>query len=246
MILLSVLVIFSVSNKTFSTTFLPSRMMKCFKPSSPKESKKKMSVFGSISSILHQCIQPFSLLSVLAIMKEYLPCFSDIVATWLINLFIWLEGKTPTKLSSKSSSLMFFMAFSIWKLLTPLLIVTRPQKDLIVFFFCLVLCFFHDAVCYVRIQCSLNVFFLIFGRPYLTRFGIFSIPLPIYFFPSTEFIALAPLLIPRLVKFLAYPFPVCALRNLLYIFVILLALSCVGVFTRANLTFFFVVYFLDR
>ena len=55
-ILLSVLVIRSVSNNFFSITFLSSWIIKCFKPSRPKEPKKKISVFGSISSILYQCV----------------------------------------------------------------------------------------------------------------------------------------------------------------------------------------------
>ena len=46
------------------------------------------------------------------------------------------------------------------------------------------------------------------------------------------------ILVPRFAKFPASPFPVCALRSFLYFLFILLALSCVGVFARANLRFF--------
>ena len=53
-ILLSVLVIFSTPRSIFSTISLSSCTMKCFNPSRPKESKKNMSVFGSMSKILHQ------------------------------------------------------------------------------------------------------------------------------------------------------------------------------------------------
>ena len=83
--------------------------------------------------------------------------------------------------------------------------------------------------------------FLIFDVPCLAGAGIFSIPFSNNFFPSAEFIHLDLILIPRFGKFPASPFPVCALRNSLYIymFFILLTLSCVGVFARANLTFFF-------
>ena len=62
---------------------------------------------------------------------------------------------------------------------------------------------------------QLTFLFLVFDAPYLKRFGIFSIQLPIIFFPSTEFIALEPMHIPRFGKFPVNPFPVCALRNFL-------------------------------
>ena len=80
--------------------------------------------------------------------------------------------------------------------------------------------------------------FLILDEPYLMRFGIFSIPLSINFFPSTEFIALEPIFIPKFAIVLASPLPDCIL---LYFFLILLALSCVGVFAKLNLTLFFQV-----
>ena len=114
---------FSVPNNTFFMTILSSCMMKCLKRSSLRESNKKIFVFGSISTILHQCLSPFSLLSVLAITKGYLPFFSVINAAWLIKLFIWLEGKAPTKLWFKSLSPLLFVAFSNWKLLITLLIL---------------------------------------------------------------------------------------------------------------------------
>ena len=75
-ILLSVLAIFSTPNKIFSITFLSSCMIKCFKLSNPKESKRKISILGSISSILHQCVPDF-----------YPPLLSDIIAAWSIDLF---------------------------------------------------------------------------------------------------------------------------------------------------------------
>ena len=75
--------------------------MMCFRLSISKESKKKISVFGSISSMLHQCVPPFSLLFMLAITKGYFPFLEDIIAEWLINLLIGFDGKTPTKLSFK-------------------------------------------------------------------------------------------------------------------------------------------------
>ena len=70
--------------------------------------------------------------------------------------------------------------------------------------------------------------------------GIFSIPLSISFFPSTEFIAFEPIFSPRFAIVLASPLPGC---NLLYFFfiIIILALSCVGIFAKLNLTFFFLV-----
>ena len=78
--------------------------------------------------------------------------------------------------------------------------------------------------------------FLIFDAPYLKRFGIFSIPLSIIFFPSTEFIAFEPILIPGFAKFVVSPFQNCAPRNFLFFYS---SLSCLSVFTRANLTFYF-------
>ena len=70
--------------------------------------------------------------------------------------------------------------------------------------------------------------------------GIFSIPLFISFFPSTEFIAFEPIFSPRFAIVLASPLPGC---NLLYFFfiIIILALSCVGIFAKLNLTLFFLV-----
>ena len=70
--------------------------------------------------------------------------------------------------------------------------------------------------------------------------GIFSIPLSISFFPSTEFIAFEPIFSPRFAIVLASPLPGC---NLLYFFfiIIILALSCVGIFAKLNLTLFFLV-----
>ena len=43
----------------------------------------------------------------------------------------------------------------------------------------------------------------------------------------------------RFAKLLASPFPVCLLLRFLYFFLILFALSCAGVLTKLNLTFFF-------
>ena len=85
--------------------------------------------------------------------------------------------------------------------------------------------------------------FFIFEIQYLKMLGMFSIPLSIIFFPVTEFIALEPMFNPRFAKLLASPFPVCLLLKFLYFFLILFALSCVGVLAKLNLTFFFVFGF---
>ena len=74
-ILLSILVICSVPNKIFSITFLSSWIIKAFKPSRPNVSKKKMSVFGSMSSMLHQWVPPLLEMSVFAIRNGYFPFF---------------------------------------------------------------------------------------------------------------------------------------------------------------------------
>ena len=84
-ILLSVLVICSVTNSIFSMIFLSSCITNCFKPSIPKESKKKISGFGSILSILHQCVPGWLKLSIWAMINGYFPSFSESIAAWLIN-----------------------------------------------------------------------------------------------------------------------------------------------------------------
>ena len=105
--------------------------MKCFKSSSPKESKKKMSCFGSISSILHQCVPHFRTVSVRyneGIFSFFFRCHSC-----MVNKFIhMIRGKTPTK---SSSIYMFFEVFSNCELLIPLLIfVKHHQRDYLVYF----------------------------------------------------------------------------------------------------------------
>ena len=70
-ILLLVLVICSFLKRIFSITFMLSWTIKAFRPSRPNESKKKMSVFGSISSILHQSVAPLLELSVLAMTNGF-------------------------------------------------------------------------------------------------------------------------------------------------------------------------------
>ena len=69
-----------------------------------------------------------------------------------------------------------------------------------------------------------TLLFLIFDKPYLTRFVIFSISWSIRFFPSTECIALEPIFIPNFAIVLASPLPGCILR---YFCLILLALLTV-------------------
>ena len=66
------------------------------------------------------------------------------------------------------------------------------------------------------------------------------------FFPNTEFVAFESMFSPNFVKFPTNPRPVWARHSLLYFFFILLALSWVGVFARANLTFFFLVHLFCR
>ena len=68
---------------------------------------------------------------------------------------------------------------------------------------------------------------------------MFSISLFISIFPRTGFMAFEPVFKPRLARELTRPLPIWPIpRDILYFFLILLALSCVGVFARANLTFF--------
>ena len=68
--------------------------------------------------------------------------------------------------------------------------------------------------------------------------GRLPIPLSISFFPRPEFIAFEPIVRPRFAMVLGSPLPDF---NLLYSFLILQALSCVGVFPRLNLTLFFLI-----
>ena len=110
-ILLSVLAIFSVPNKIFSMTFLSSYMIKCFKPSTPKESKKKICFWLYIKYNLPVCLAFFTAVSfsnnegIFALFLRYYRC--------MVNKFIHMIRRKNTKLSFKSSSSMFFMAFSI-------------------------------------------------------------------------------------------------------------------------------------
>ena len=85
-ILLSVLVIFSTPSSIFSTMSLSSCTMKCFSPSKPKESKKKISVFGSI--LVHYTSERLVFhcgLSVFDIINGYFP-LSDIIEACSIHL----------------------------------------------------------------------------------------------------------------------------------------------------------------
>ena len=73
---------------------------------------------------------------------------------------------------------------------------------------------------------------------------MFSIPLSISFFPITELIALEPILTQDLLNCLLALFQFVSCVNFIFFFFwILFTLSCVGVFARVNLTFFFVFRF---
>ena len=113
----------------------------------------------------------------------------------------------------------------------------KPSKRFISLFFAL-LCFFHNVFCNVRNQCLLNVLFLILDEPYLTRFGIFWI-LCLLVFLSTGLIALECMLIPKFAK-ASQSFVSLVFNHVIFYihFLILLTLSCIGAFARANLTFF--------
>ena len=81
-ILLSVLVIWSIPNKIFYITFQSSWIIKFFKPSIKKKSKKKVSALGSMSSEhTRQWCDPLLLeASILAIMNGYFPFFQKPLA----------------------------------------------------------------------------------------------------------------------------------------------------------------------
>ena len=137
-ILLSVLVICSVPNKVFSITFLSSWIIKCFKPSRPYESKKKMSVFGPISVILHQWVPPLLELSLFAMINWYFPFFKKSLLhdQWIYS---YSSMEKHPQIVIYVFILCILKASSIWKLLMPSVIFYRPPKRLSKFsfaFFC--------------------------------------------------------------------------------------------------------------
>ena len=69
-----------------------------------------MSVLGSISSMLHQCVPSFSLSSVFAIMNGYLPELL-IIAAWFPNLFRLSDGKNSDKIIQQIWVIYFFKRF---------------------------------------------------------------------------------------------------------------------------------------
>ena len=141
-ILLSVLVSCSAQKSTFSTTFLLSCIMKHLKHPYQMCQKKTL-LCGSVSNMLHQWVSSLSELSVLAIVKGYFLPFLWYYC-FVVNKYIHLlAGKTSTKSSFISGLSIYFWAFSIWKLLIPLLLVKE--------FF---LNFFDSVICNVWIKHS--------------------------------------------------------------------------------------------
>ena len=108
--LLSFLLASSNHFKTFPIIFLLPCAMNLFMPVIPNESVNKISLFGEMFKILHQCVP----LSSLQIMKGYF--FPGIIFSNITNLLILSEGKTPRKSLLKSSLFVSLNTFSISKL----------------------------------------------------------------------------------------------------------------------------------
>ena len=151
---------------------------------------------------------------------------------------IW--GKNANKIIINIFIAYIFKAFSICELLTPLLMLfSKKKKKIKQFSFCFILCFFHNVVRYVRIHCALNIFIFNFWYALSVKIWNFFYSFVYYFFfPSTEFIAFGPILMPNFVRFPAIPRPVWIRRSFLYFFFILLALSWVAVLAKTKPYFF--------
>ena len=105
--------------------------------------------------------------------------------------------------------------------------------------FCLVLYLCQCVMCNVRVKYFSYVFIFNFRCSIFVKIRHLFYPLVYYFFPKAEFIAFEPILIFNLARSPSNPRPVYASRCVLYFLFILLALSSVGAFARANLTIFF-------
>ena len=129
--------------------------------------------------------------SVLAIIKGYFPVFPDIITASLMNLFIWLDEKTPTKFLLISSSSMFFRHFQWESYWFPCLFFIRHhQKD-----------YSDGSLLYFVFLLRYNLF-LILHVPYLYSSGACFIPSSTNFFPVQSLLLLHPYLFPILLNFL--------------------------------------------
>ena len=105
----------------------------------------------------------------------------------MVNKFIHMIRRKNTKLSFKFHLQCFLWHFQFEHYLF-LCSLLNTTKKICQFIFCFVLCFLHDLVCYVGIQCSLNIFIFNFlcsiSKKIWNTFnsGVY------YFFPSSEFI----------------------------------------------------------
>ena len=172
--------------------------------------------------------------SVLAIIKGYFPVFPDIITASLMNLFIWLDEKTPTKFLLISSSSMFFRHFQWESYWFPCLFFIRHhQKD-----------YSDGSLLYFVFLLRYNLF-LILHVPYLYSSGACFIPSSTNFFSSPEFIAFAPIFISHFAKFPIRLSPVCPFLLLwfLYFFTIRRATFCVA--EGANLALFFLTLWFE-
>ena len=163
-----------------------------------------MSVLGSISSILHQYVPSFSLSSVFAIMKGYLP-ESLIIAAWFTNLFKQSDGKIPTKLSNKSGSSRFQNAFSNCMFEIPPISYIRSLLPYI--FLALFTASSTTKSAISDSRAFFILWFFTFDLLNLNIFGMLSIPLLIIFLPMSEPIALEPKLSPVLSRSEPIPLP---------------------------------------
>ena len=180
---LSVLVSCSVLKKYFCNHFFIVLYYEAFQPINSKCIKKKVSPRFSVENN-----PPVRAVFIRAISVCYdkwiFSFFSEIIVLWPINLLMWFARKTPTKLSFMSGLLISFRAFSNWKLLIPLLILT----NFLWYFWTFLIC----INCYVQFKSFFRFLFLIFDVPNLYSSETCLITSSASFFANSEFNALTP------------------------------------------------------
>ena len=142
--------IWLVPKRIFSINFLLSWIIKLFKPLTPNESKKKISVFGSMSSTLHQWVSFLLELSVFTTTNGYFPFFWKI-RNMINKFFHMVWRKSPHKIIIYIIVINISKNFFILKITNPINHFFN-QKDYLYKFFCFCACFLHYVVSNVRFK----------------------------------------------------------------------------------------------
>ena len=116
-----------------------------------------MSVFGSVSSILHQCVFCLLELSVFPMRNGYFPFFFR-YHHFMVDEFIHVVGWKNTQKIDVFISY-FFESFFNLEVTIPSVTFYTPPKSLFMSSFAFFLCFFHYVICNVRIECISHIFF---------------------------------------------------------------------------------------